>query len=168
MGFFAARRMRAQGRHIHASERQDKGLRIGGRKSLSQKKAPPIWRGKTDSLEISQRGKTRIYAKFTARSKPKMNKGGRYLNEICATMSQVGAEAKTMGPFTVMLHNFGVLLLPLCHAPAQPGRPLRRLPGQQARQLTMRTTTATNRIWPRPRDDLPNSRAAPALSLCAA
>jgi hypothetical protein len=74
MGFFAARRMRAQGRHIHASERQDKGLRIGGRKSLSQKKAPPIWRGKTDSLEISQRGKTRIYTKFMSEGKRKTKK----------------------------------------------------------------------------------------------
>jgi hypothetical protein len=99
------------------------------RDSSAGKKSPANRRGKTDSLEISQRGKTRIYAKFTARSKPKMNKSGRYLNGICATMSQVGAEAKTMGSFTVMLHNFGVLLLPLCHGPAQPGRPLRRLPG---------------------------------------
>jgi hypothetical protein len=33
------------------------------------KKSPAVRRGKTDSLEISQRGKTRIYAKFMMRRK---------------------------------------------------------------------------------------------------
>lgn len=40
----------------------------------SRKKAPPERRGKTDSLEISQRGKEAIYAKFTARCKRKKHK----------------------------------------------------------------------------------------------
>jgi hypothetical protein len=34
-----------------------------------RKKAPPERRGKTDSLEISQRGKASIYTKFTSRCK---------------------------------------------------------------------------------------------------
>jgi hypothetical protein len=42
--------------------------------ALRGKKSPAIWRGKTDSLEISQRGKSCIYTKFIIGCKRKMNK----------------------------------------------------------------------------------------------
>jgi hypothetical protein len=79
--FSCAKGRRIASRHIHALGRGDKGsgslvLAGEGRAAMPArgKKSPAKRRGKTDSLEISQRGKACIYTKFMERRKRKMNK----------------------------------------------------------------------------------------------
>ncbi|HEY6256037.1 MAG TPA: hypothetical protein VIY51_09625, partial [Xanthobacteraceae bacterium] len=66
------------GGHIHALARRDKGehpcARAAANDRRRTKKSPAVRRGKTDSLEISQRGKACIYAKFMTGCKRKMHK----------------------------------------------------------------------------------------------
>jgi hypothetical protein len=72
------------------------------------KKSPAVGRGKTDSLEISQRGKASIYAKFTARCKRKKHKKQRLIEwNICnIVVAQQGPAAKSK----LMRHKFRVLV----------------------------------------------------------
>jgi hypothetical protein len=59
-----------------------------GKPCAAAKKSPADWRGKTDSLEISQRGKTGIYTKFMSEGKRKTNKIWALSNVMHAKMSQ--------------------------------------------------------------------------------
>jgi hypothetical protein len=65
--FFLIPQRRRSGSMCRAS-----ALPIGGLGRHS-KKSPAVRRGKTDSLEISQRGKEDIYTKFMSGRKLKMN-----------------------------------------------------------------------------------------------
>jgi hypothetical protein len=69
------------------------------------KKSPAVRRGKTDSLEISQRGKTRIYTKFMMRRKRKKKKNRALSNVKYAEISSSGG---VVAKRDVMPHNFHV------------------------------------------------------------
>jgi hypothetical protein len=82
-------------------------LRVAG--TRQGKKSPANWRGKTDSLEISQRGKTCIYTKFMRRGKRKTNeKWALAESNPCKNAPHSSRAHHIGGKQKVMLHNFAV------------------------------------------------------------
>jgi hypothetical protein len=69
------------------------------------KKSPAVRRGKTDSLEISQRGKTRIYTKFMMQRKRKKKKN-RTLSNV--KYAEISSSSGKIAKRDVMSHNFYV------------------------------------------------------------